>query len=127
MTWTIGRRDDASWVARTLVADALDPVAPPTLVADALLLTSELVTNAMMHTDDAECTLGLTFDPTQNLVHVEVTDRSPNRLAAAASPSPADRIGGYGMTLVARLADEWGCDTDSHRKTVWFELGGTRP
>ena len=123
MTWTIERRDDASRVARTLIGEALAPVAPSATVADAVLLTSELVTNVMMHTED-DCTLALNFDPAASIVRVEVTDSSPDRPAIVAHEPTVDRIGGFGLKLVARLAAEWGYEVRPHRKTVWFELDG---
>ena len=125
MTWRIGRRDDASRVARNLVSEVLDPVVTPTTVADAVLLTSELVTNVMMHTDDA-CTLALTFDPSVGVVRVEVSDSSPQLPPTVTSAPSRDRIGGFGLELVTRLATEWGHELDSHRKTVWFELDCAR-
>jgi len=124
MTWTIGRRDDASRIARSLVSEVLHPVVAPTTVADAVLLTSELVTNVMMHTEDA-CTLALTYDPALGIVRVEVTDTSPQLLATVASTPPNDEIGGFGLKLVTRLAAEWGYELAADRKTVWFELDHT--
>jgi anti-sigma regulatory factor (Ser/Thr protein kinase) len=126
MTWTIERRDDASRVARTLIGEALAPVAPSGTVADAVLLTSELVSNVMMHTGD-DCTLAVNFDPAASTVRVEVTDSSPDRLAIVDHHPSADRVGGFGLELVTRLAAEWGYELRPHHKTVWFELDGARP
>ena len=40
--------------------------------------------------------------------------------SAAPSPDPA-RPSGWGLYLVAELADRWGVDSDE-RTLVWFEL-----
>ena len=107
------------------MSEVLEPVVAPTTVADAVLLTSELVTNVMMHTEDA-CTLALTYDPAVGTVRVEVTDTSPNCLPPSRPTPPNDQSGGFGLKLVTRLAAEWGYELDSDRKTVWFELDGAR-
>ena len=107
------------------MSEVLDPIVAPTTVADAVLLTSELVTNVMMHTEDA-CTLALTYDPTVGIVRVEVTDTSPQLLATVAPTPPNDQFGGFGLKLLTRLAAEWGYELDSDRKTVWFELDRAR-
>jgi anti-sigma regulatory factor (Ser/Thr protein kinase) len=125
MTWRIGRQDDASRVARNLVSEVLVPVVAPATVSDAVLMTSELVTNVMMHTPDG-CTLGLTYDPALGIVRVEVSDSSPQLLATVRSTPPSDRVGGFGLKLVTRLADKWGHEVDPHRKTVWFELDSAK-
>lgn len=83
------------------------------------LLTSELVTNALVHTDD-DALLTATVGP--GGVHVEVRDfvsGEPRPLP----PDTSDRTHGRGLALVAALADAWGVRTHGVGKAVWFELG----
>jgi anti-sigma regulatory factor (Ser/Thr protein kinase) len=85
------------------------------------LLISELVTNALVHTDhDAVVTVSLC---TRRL-RVEIRDfvaRPPR----PRTPSFADeRTHGRGLLLVQSLADAWGVRTHGVGKAVWFELDG---
>lgn len=91
-----------------------------TTAADTLLLTSELVTNALEH-GTAPCTLTALFDPDSGVLRVEVSDGS----ATPPSLLPAGRagaIGGHGLHLVDRLARSWGSTPTPSGKTVWFEV-----
>jgi anti-sigma regulatory factor (Ser/Thr protein kinase) len=89
------------------------------VLADARLLVSELVTNAVEHVDEAgeiELRVGL-----QNgVLRVEVLDPGPGF-----TPRPrraGDRKdSGWGLHFVSRLADRWAVDLDG-RARVWFEL-----
>ena len=88
----------------------------------ALLLVSELVSNAILH---ARSTIRLTATSEASHLRVEVTDESA-RLPLARYYSP-DATTGRGLHLVDRLADSWGFDTlGPAGKTVWFELGFLR-
>lgn len=82
----------------------------------AVLLTSELVTNAVVHAR-TPFKLAVHLD---GVVTVEVTDGSPDlpRLEAVAF----DEVRGRGLTLVSRLASRWGTRPDPSGKTVWFVL-----
>ncbi|MEU3661669.1 SpoIIE family protein phosphatase [Streptomyces sp. NPDC032940] len=92
------------------------------LTADALLVVSELVTNAVVHagTDvDVVCRL----EETGTLV-VEAVDRHPAR-----APRDGDRETpheppeyGRGLGLVAALSEAWGITYRPGTKTVWARL-----
>jgi anti-sigma regulatory factor (Ser/Thr protein kinase) len=87
----------------------------------ALLLVSELATNAIRHgTPPVRLSLRLNHDR----LRVEVTDSSPT-LPELSHPGP-DQVGGRGLQIVQRLADTWGAWSSPRRlrKTVWFELSG---
>lgn len=106
--------------ARRAVRDLLRTEGEP-FVADALLLTSELVTNAMVHTAGA-CTLTGLFDPHCGVLRIEVSDESVVLPVFAPSGRPQD-IGGHGLYLVDRIANRWGTTPTSWGKTIWFEIG----
>lgn len=83
------------------------------------LLTSELVTNALVHTDDDAV---LTAVVVPGGLRVEVRDFVPRR-PRVRTPDPDDDTHGRGMVLVESLADAWGVRPHGVGKSVWFELG----
>ncbi|MFJ8160271.1 ATP-binding protein [Streptomyces sp. NPDC096136] len=88
---------------------------------DALLVVSELVTNAALHAGGC-LHLALTRGET---LRIEVFDGSaalPRR-----DPSPRRGIpGGHGLHIIDRLSDRWGCETLQQGKVVWAEIDGSR-
>jgi anti-sigma regulatory factor (Ser/Thr protein kinase) len=111
--------------ARGLVRDAFatcDAAAdrPEDVLDTAVLLTSELVTNALVH---AATDLTVHVDLTCERLRVEVDDGSA--MAPAAGPvDMADLVstGGRGLPLVATLALRWGWEPLADGKRVWFEV-----
>jgi anti-sigma regulatory factor (Ser/Thr protein kinase) len=93
------------------------------LTETALLLVSELVTNAIRHgAPPVRLTLHLDRASGQRSLRVEVTDSSPSPpTVSAAGP---DQTGGRGLLIVQQLAARWGSYVSKSRlgKTVWFEL-----
>jgi len=89
------------------------------LVEVAVLLVSELVTNAIRHGQGA---VGLVIKKFPSRLCVEVTDDGPG-LPSARAPHN-HHAGGRGLILVERLATEWGVTPLARRpgKTVWFTL-----
>jgi anti-sigma regulatory factor (Ser/Thr protein kinase) len=82
------------------------------------LLTSELLTNALVHTDD-DAVLTATVSPRGLRVEVrDFVDRKPRVRASGGG----DDTGGRGLFLVQSLADAWGVYTHEVGKSVWFEL-----
>ncbi|MGW6890867.1 ATP-binding protein [Streptomyces chartreusis] len=82
------------------------------------LLTSELVTNALVHTD-RDAVLTATVGPEG--LRVEVRD-FVTRLPRPRVPNADDGTSGRGLILVQSLADAWGVRTHAVGKAVWFEL-----
>ncbi|MET0909455.1 MAG: ATP-binding protein [Ilumatobacteraceae bacterium] len=101
-----------------LVADRLEHLAPTIVIDDAVLLTSELVTNVMVHTAD-DSTVHICVDGLTLLIGVE--DSTPWVLPAKPTRRPHE-FGVLGLELVDILASNWGCDVGVDRKTVWFQL-----
>lgn len=92
-----------------------------------ILLVSELVTNAVVHTGcPAVLRLLLTgacdgpSDAAAGTVRLEVADRS------ARPPQPrharGEETGGRGLELVDGLADRWGWDAEGAGKRIWCEV-----
>jgi anti-sigma regulatory factor (Ser/Thr protein kinase) len=83
------------------------------------LLTSELVTNALIHTD-RDAVLTATVSPRG--LRVEVRD-FVGRRPRMRVPDADDGTHGRGLMLVQSLADAWGVQAHGVGKAVWFELG----
>jgi len=82
-----------------------------------VLLTSELVTNGIMHGHtDVEVQLDITGD----VVRVEVTDGGDGCPVAKDVQPGADH--GRGLMIVSSLATSWGVRLAAARTAVWFEL-----
>jgi len=103
--------------ARALVARLLSPAAPASVVETAVLLTSELTTNAVLH---AQGQVVVRVEVAGQLVRVEVTDHS-TRTPALRVPR-LDASGGRGLVLVEALSTRWGSRFVRGGKAVWFEL-----
>jgi len=86
-----------------------------TVVTDALLAVTELLTNAILHGLGVPV-LRLTARP--GVLRVEVTDDSP----ALPAPRPAGPDGGWGLGVVERLSVAWGAERIGKGKVVWCEL-----
>ncbi|MGW0736082.1 ATP-binding protein [Streptomyces sp. NPDC002851] len=83
------------------------------------LLTSEIVTNALVHTDhDAVVTATVGA----HRLRVEVRDQLARRPRLRV-PNADDGTSGRGLVLVQSLADAWGVHTQGVGKVVWFEMG----
>lgn len=86
-------------------------------VADAVLITSELVANAAKF-----CTheLDLLLVAHRDRIEIAVTDDNPEP-AVLKRPGPLIP-GGRGLLLVSALAEHWGQQQEQGRKTVWARL-----
>jgi anti-sigma regulatory factor (Ser/Thr protein kinase) len=82
------------------------------------LLTSELVTNAIVHTDHDAV---LTATVGSHGLRVEVRDFVARRPRLRV-PVADDGTNGRGLLLVQSLADAWGVRPHGVGKAVWFEL-----
>ncbi len=81
------------------------------------LLTTELVTNVVLH---ARSPIKVRLVTSGERLHVEVDDAS-SRVPVVQRPEP-ERSSGKGLFLVDQLASDWGVDTWADGKTVWFEI-----
>jgi PAS domain S-box-containing protein len=109
--------------ARAFVRDTLQGWGYSDVVDDAVVLTSELVTNAVVHAGTAADVLCLRTDEG---VRVEVADRYPEReipiQGTGRSLGSLDRENGRGLLLCAALASRWGVEYSPTFKQVWFQL-----
>jgi serine phosphatase RsbU (regulator of sigma subunit)/anti-sigma regulatory factor (Ser/Thr protein kinase) len=108
------------FVRETLMSSGL-PV-DDDAVSDAVLLTSELVTNAVVH---AGTPVQLTCRLNGTSIEVSVLDRHPARVIPDPPGATAvvDRPSGRGLLLPAALSASWGVTYAASAKAVWFRLG----
>ena len=105
--------------ARSQVRAAICTWDVPVDPSVAVLLTSELVTNAIRHEAGQAIILDLGCACGQLRVDVHDTSRFLPTLVDA----PADAEAGRGLMLVASLSDDWGCYRTRAGKAVYFTLG----
>ena len=103
--------------ARVFLADRLAEWKLESLLDTAMLLTTELVTNAVIHAHSA---VVVTVRRGMGRVRVEVADTGGGALQLRA-PSP-DALNGRGLLLMEALAAAWGTSAYDAGKLVWFEL-----
>ena len=89
------------------------------LLDDAMLLTSELVTNAILY---GHGPLELRAHTEGSALRIEVRDQEPASPPVLRSDADLTEIGGRGLQLVDTLADRWGWSAEDAGKVVWFEL-----
>lgn len=121
----------AAQFARTDSADLVDT---------AMLLVSELVTNAVQASkavqafnaaanvsDDGEPPrIGLTVARTRDTVRIEVTDSDCGSFPVLSSRTDEDECG-RGLQVITALSKQWGCRAVYRGKVVWCELATTVP
>ena len=101
-------RDQVRRFARNLRAATVD---------DAVLMVSELVTNAVAH-GQPEITLRLRLRPDR--LTVAVADRGEAPLTCAMPPP--EQTSGRGLVIVDALATRWGRSQGRVDKQVWFDV-----
>lgn len=114
--WVLAADQVSIREARSRVAQRLDGLSGDSLEI-ILVLTSELVTNAILH---GAGPLGLSVAWDDRGVRIDVHDESPERPVVRAVDHEAAH--GRGLLLVDALADEWGVDGTDTGKSVWFTL-----
>ena len=104
--------------ARRRVRAAIRSWPVPVDLDVALLLTSELVTNAVRH--EAGQAVMLVISCSDGRLRIDVHDTS--RSLPAVADVPADAETGRGLLLVETLSDEWGFYRTPAGKAVYFTL-----
>jgi anti-anti-sigma factor len=94
-------------------------------LGDVVLLTSEIVTNAVVHpAGEPQATIGLRIFTYKNGIRVEVDDGGEG--FDPSLPTQPEPHRGRGLFLVDRFASRWGTDRvegeRGRRFVVWFEL-----
>jgi anti-sigma regulatory factor (Ser/Thr protein kinase) len=113
---------EASIEARRFVRETVANDIEAQVLEDAILLTSELVTNAVRHAGHAAgdpIEVEITMD--DRVIRVTVLDNGsgfdPDR------PRERGEEGGLGFHLVRALSSTWGVERTAAGTGVWFEIG----
>jgi anti-sigma regulatory factor (Ser/Thr protein kinase) len=110
--------------ARAWTSARIPPPLRP-IAEDALLVVSELVTNAVRH---GEPEIVLSVDIGVDRIRIEVRDGNDVVPTVPAEDPAVDRPTGRGLLIVAATASDWGVvRTDEPGKCVWAEIRADRP
>ena len=106
--------------ARLFVRQALSEWDAEDLTDEAVLATSELVTNAVVHAG-TPVQVALDLDP--QALRLEVQDLHPHRSLPLGLPGADDDAEhGRGLFITAAIAGSWGVDYSAGAKRVWLRI-----
>ncbi|WP_328621161.1 ATP-binding protein [Streptomyces sp. NBC_00354] len=103
------------WARSRLAGSGIGDDEP--LAETLILLISELVTNAVVHTGCPAVLRMLFGEPGVRVEVADASSRGPARRQAA-----GDDTGGRGLELVDGLADRWGWQHEGAGKRIWCEI-----
>ena len=120
----------AARAARQWVTGQLAGACPADLVDTAVLLVSELVTNAVRASAAAAAAsagpgagrIALAIAHTRDTLRIEVADSARGSLPVPPGHPGDEAESGRGLQVVAALAARWGCRLAAPGKAVWCEL-----
>lgn len=104
--------------ARHRVADFIGPDC--IRADDIVLMTSELVTNALVHPDSGG-TIEVTLREELGQIRVEVKDQGSDRVPEVLAAG-LDSLSGRGLAIVDEFADYWSVVSGRSFTVVWFEI-----
>ena len=104
-------------LARRFVSEHLQSWGRDQTLQPVLLLTTELVSNAVRHGDEP---IRLVLQADGPVVRVEVSDGSTRPPVMRAADLAA--TGGRGLHFVDKLSQAWGHEHKGGGKRVWFEV-----
>ncbi|MFL6110279.1 MAG: ATP-binding protein [Catenulispora sp.] len=117
---TLPGLEEGAGVARKLVRTALAAWHLEELTESGTLLVTELVANAVKHTDSCRITVVISR-PSERFVRIGVVDSA--RIMPVSAKSGDDlATSGRGLLIIDALADRWGTDLYRWGKQVWAEL-----
>lgn len=103
---------------REIAADLVDNGVPPDCVDDVTLVASELLSNAVRHTDltpNGDLGIAWTISPTTVLVSVADGSSAEPQLRVPAEDEPAGR----GLAIIDLISSDWGVERLQNGKRVW--------
>jgi len=118
VTTLLPRDRRAATDARDWLAGYLDGWTDGPQADDALLVVSELATNAVQH-GVGDVVVRAEIDA-ERAIQLSVTDAS-DRLPALQAVDPR-RVGGLGLRIVDQVASDWGVSPFPGGKTVWATI-----
>ena len=109
--------------ARHAVAEQLTAAGVPDAVRDdAMLVLSELVSNAVRHAEPLPTgEIGVSWSVTHDVIHLEITDGGSSTRPQANIVAMTS-MGGRGLDIVRSVSSEWGVTEGDSSVTVWADL-----
>jgi anti-sigma regulatory factor (Ser/Thr protein kinase) len=117
---TLPAAPQAARLARQATRQALIVWRLTYLADTAILLVSELVTNAVRHARTQSSEMWFRLETDGDWLCIEVEDADPRHPQPRTLTGPEES--GLGFVLVDSLADKWGVYETEIGKTVWAEL-----
>jgi anti-sigma regulatory factor (Ser/Thr protein kinase) len=119
--WRLPMADTSPALARQYVEEAVRDIVRPARLRDVLLLTTELVTNAVKYGRPyPDGRVALSVETLGDAVRVAVGDGGSE--FEWAPPGEGESLEGrWGLRLVDALSSSWGVSVDGI-KAVWFEI-----
>lgn len=108
-------------VRRSIAADLMTSGVDEERVHDVTLVASELVGNAVRHTEldpGEELGISWTLSPTDVMVSVADAGEGEPRLRVVSADEPSGR----GLAIVDQLASTWGVEHLQRGKRVWAQI-----
>lgn len=106
--------------ARAFVRDSLSKWGETAAVGDAVLVTSELFTNAVVH---GSGWVDVYVSVTPAALRIAIVDDGQREPAMAPGPVPATMLTGRGLRIVDALSSDWGNNRDANGRTrVWADV-----
>lgn len=111
--------DDGAQLSRVrkFVAEELRRLGRAQLIDDAVLVASELASNAVLHADGI---VRVSVTEHGDTVRIAVHDRT--RVPPVIARQSLEAMTGRGLRLVASLSNEWGAEPTKGGKSVWADL-----
>lgn len=117
---TLPALEESADAARKLVRTALAAWHLDELTDSGVLLVTELVANAIKHTNTRSIRV-VVSRPSEQFVRIGVVDRT-RALPQMVQPNDDLLTNGRGLLLIDALAERWGTDVYRWGKQVWAEL-----
>lgn len=115
---TLPATGECARMARRFVARILDAWGLHRMTDDAVFVTSELVTNVIVHASGSPVLDLLTVN---GRIRIEVRDLSPVMPVRRTGGA----TGGWGLAAIEDLSADWGAHREGGGKVVWCELETT--
>jgi anti-sigma regulatory factor (Ser/Thr protein kinase) len=115
---TLPATGESARMARQFVARTLEAWELHRMTDDAVFVTSELVTNVVVHASGSPV---LDVRAVNGRIRIEVRDLSP----AMPVRRTGGATGGWGLAAVEDLSANWGAHREGSGKVVWSELEAT--
>lgn len=110
----------AALVRHEIAADLARCAIGQTSIDEVVLVASELVGNAIRHTDASQAPLQISWDVDGDGVMVRVADPS-DTLPTPLRAGPR-ACSGRGLAIVEAMSDRWGVDPAAGGKRVWAHV-----